>query len=577
MNSHCPSLLTPPAPIQPPANSAGLGVLLATSPIRVKLAQIIGDSQSVEYAIEWKGLDSQFRLERCALEQIEAAIFVNNPTPSDNPIEYVSPAYKRITGCGSTIIQGQFNWMLNGSNTDPPTISQLGNVTKERGGCSIELLNHCANGNAFWSSLSTTPFHDSTGGVAHFVGVQADIARRRSVEEQLRQSQKMETLGRLAGGIAHDFNNILTVILGNTELVLEEISPCNTQLVDWIREIGDAARRAADLTRQVLIFSRKQAVQTQSLSLNAVIINIHKLLCRIMGEDVSLVTKLQPDLGMIKADSGQLEQILMNLAVNGRDAMPGGGVLTIETANIELDSSRAACIPNVRPGAYVQLTVSDSGIGMAPEVLGRVFEPFFTTKLPGQGTGMGLATVFGIIKQSGGHVAVQSEPAKGTSFQIFLPRTVERTALPDAAEPVVKILRGRESILLIEDEPQVRHLAGQLLRNAGYTVLDAENGSQAILFAQQHLGPINLIVTDVIMPGMNGNEAAKALLKTRPQCKVLYISGYTHETIVKRGVLPKDAELLQKPFTQASLTNKVRELLDRRSVDSKRPRIDCAP
>ena len=384
----------------------------------------------------------------------------------------------------------------------------------------------------------------------------------KALQEQLRQSQKMEAIGSLAGGIAHDFNNLLTVIKGYSQLSLMELKE-GDPLKPNIEEVQKAADRAAGLTRQLLAFSRRQVMEMRVLDPNTLLRDLDKMLRRIIGEDIELVTQLADDLGTIKADPGQVEQVIMNLAVNARDAMTKGGKLTIETANVELDKTYARNHVAVEPGPYVMLSVSDTGVGMTPEVRDRVFEPFFTTKEKGKGTGLGLSTVYGIVKQSGGNIWVYSEPGKGTAFKIYLSRVDE--PLEEVGEKVVqKELTGRgETILVVEDEEEVRKLAVQILRRQGYTVLEASQGNEASHICEQHKGPIHLMVMDVVMPGMNGRELAKSLEPHHPEMKVLYMSGYTDDAIVHHGVLEKGLSFLQKPFTIDGLLRKVREVLDK--------------
>jgi len=382
-----------------------------------------------------------------------------------------------------------------------------------------------------------------------------------ALQDQLRQSQKMEAIGRLAGGIAHDFNNLLTVIKGYSQLSLVEIKEGDPLRGD-IEEIKNAADRAADLTRQLLAFSRRQIMEMKVLDLNDLLKNLDKMLRRVIGEDIELVTPLAEDLGRVKADPGQIEQVIMNLSVNARDAMPEGGKLTIETANVELDGAYARNHVAVTPGRYVMISVSDTGVGMAPEVRDRVFDPFFTTKEKGKGTGLGLSAVYGIVKQSDGNIWVYSEPGKGTAFKIYLPRVDE--PLEEAGEVVVqKEIVGRgETILVVEDEEEVRKLAVQILRRQGYTVLEASQGNETSHICEQHKGAIHLMVMDVVMPGMNGRELAKSLEPHHPEMQVLYMSGYTDNAIVHHGILEKGLNFIQKPFTLEGLLRKVREVLD---------------
>lgn len=415
------------------------------------------------------------------------------------------------------------------------------------------------DGRVTWVSTTKVPLRDACGAVVGILGVSRDITERKTLEEQLRASQKMEAIGRLAGGIAHDFNNLLGVILGYGEMVLkrlEEGSPL--QAKQW--EVLKAAHRATSLTRQLLAFSRKQVLQPRVLDLNDVVSDMDTMLRRLIGEDVELRTRLDPGLGSVSADPGQLGQIIMNLAVNARDAMQRGGCLTIETANVELDAAYATHHPPTTPGRYVMLAVSDSGCGMDAEVRARIFEPFFTTKAPGKGTGLGLSTVYGIVKQSGGYVWVYSEPGFGTTFKIYLPRVDEEPTL--AAEAVVTATGGEETVLLVEDEAALRSAIHDMLETHGYTVLLAPDGAAALQIADDYEGPIDLLVTDVIMPGVSGREAAEAIMAARPNAKVLYVSGYTGEAISQSGGLQDGAAFLSKPFASSTLLRKCREVLE---------------
>ncbi len=423
------------------------------------------------------------------------------------------------------------------------------------------------DGSVIYTSVITAPA--VIDGRKCNIGFFTDITERKRAEEerealqdQLRQSQKMEAIGRLAGGIAHDFNNLLTVIKGYSQLSLMELKE-GDPLRPNIEEIQKAAERAAGLTRQLLAFSRRQILEMTVLNLNTILRDLDKMLHRIIGEDIELVTLLADDLGTVKADAGQIEQVVMNLAVNARDAMQKGGKLTIETGNVELDSAYAGKHVAVKPGPYVMLSVSDTGVGMTPEVRNRVFEPFFTTKEKGKGTGLGLSTVYGIVKQSGGNIWVYSEFGKGTAFKIYLPRVDEPPE--EAGEKVVqKEIAGRgETILVVEDEEKVRQLTVQILTKNGYTVLEASHGDEASHICEQHKGPIHLMVMDVVMPGMTGRELAKSLEPHHPEMKVLYMSGYTDNAIVHHGILEKGLSFLQKPFTLEGLLRKMREVLDK--------------
>ena len=390
-----------------------------------------------------------------------------------------------------------------------------------------------------------------------------DVTERRALEQQLQQSQKMEAVGRLAGGIAHDFNNLLMVISGYSEFLLDRLGP-DPALRGPAQEIAGASQRASSLTRQLLAFSRKQMLAPKILDLNEVVTENLKMLTRVIGEDIDLVMVPAAVLGSVRADAGQIDQVIMNLALNARDAMPSGGKLTIETSNVSLDEEYARFHAPLRPGDYVMLSISDTGLGMDSETQSHIFEPFFTTKGT-KGTGLGLSTVYGIIKQSGGYIWVSSESGKGTTFKIYLPRVAERAetlAQVVSSEEAVFTEPGTETILLAEDEANLRYLARQFLEKQGYQVIEAADGAVAMQIAVAHEGVIHLLLTDVIMPGMNGRELAQRISEIRPQTKVLYMSGYTENVIGHDGTLDAGVSLLQKPFTLRDLKSKVREVLD---------------
>jgi signal transduction histidine kinase/ActR/RegA family two-component response regulator len=393
----------------------------------------------------------------------------------------------------------------------------------------------------------------------------AENALRQS-EKQLWQSQKMEAVGRLAGGVAHDFNNLLTVIKGYTELMLEELKPSDPMRAE-MDEVQKAADRAATLTRQLLAFSRRQVLAPKVVNLNYLVEDMNKLLRRLLGEDIELCVRLADNLGSAKADPGQIEQVIMNLAVNARDAMPRGGKLTLETANIELDAAYSRQHAPVVPGSYVMLAITDTGSGIDAETLSHVFEPFFTTKEQGKGTGLGLSTVYGIVKQSGGYIWPYSEPGMGTSFKIYLPRVAEKAERAQARAQASSGLGGTETILLVEDEEGVRGLTRQILQRHGYTVLEAEHGQDALRLCERYSGPIHLLLSDVVLAAqMSGRELVQHLAPLRREMKVLYMSGYSDEAIVHHGVLEPGTAFLQKPFTTESLMRKLREVLDPKKI-----------
>jgi two-component system cell cycle sensor histidine kinase/response regulator CckA len=403
---------------------------------------------------------------------------------------------------------------------------------------------------------------EKTGQALKMVGVTQDITERRALAEQLRQSQRMEAIGRLAGGVAHDFNNLLTAIIGHSELLLSRLTS-RDPMCEELKEIATAGQRAAALTAQLLAFSRKQVLMPQVLDLNVLVADNGKMLRRLIGEDIELVTRLESGLGLALVDPGQMGQVIMNLAVNARDAMPKGGKLTIETANVELDEAYARKHVAVTPGRYVMLAVSDTGVGMDAQTQSRLFEPFFTTKEQGQGTGLGLSTVYGIVKQSGGNIWVYSELGQGSVFKIYLPRVEE---IADRSEEIKSVssqeLRGTETILLVEDEEAVRNLVRSILERGGYSVLQASNGMEAMELVSRHTGRVHLLLTDVVVPKMSGRELAERVTASRPETRVLYMSGYTDNAIVHHGVLDAGLAFLQKPFRPEALLSKVREVLD---------------
>lgn len=390
-----------------------------------------------------------------------------------------------------------------------------------------------------------------------------DVTARKRLEEQFRHAQKMEAVGRLAGGVAHDFNNLLTAILGHSELLLGDMSPVDPRRED-LTEIVQAAERAAGLTRQLLAFSRQQVLEPQLLDLNAIVTQLSKMMHRLLGEDIDLSLALTPELGRIKADPGQIEQVLVNLAVNSRDAMPDGGKLTIETWEQEVDQDQAHAEQPIPPGRYVMMGITDNGAGMDEETRRRLFEPFFTTKEAGKGTGLGLSTVYGIVTQSGGYVWVYSEPGRGTTFKIYLPLAGESDAptatITPAPEPVVT--SGWETILLVEDEAAVRKLAAEVLERQGYHVIVAGRATEARAALEQLDGPLHLLITDIVMPDLRGPDLAEIVRAARPECKVLYMSGYAPEAVVRHGAIQSGRTFIGKPFSPAVFVRKVRAVLD---------------
>jgi PAS domain S-box-containing protein len=418
------------------------------------------------------------------------------------------------------------------------------------------------DGQVKWIRGTSIPTEPAEDGGRIWNGILLDVTDRKLLEERFLQAQKMESIGRLAGGVAHDFNNLLTGIVGYADLAslkLPEPHPAQSDL----RTIREVSGRAASLVERLLAFARQQIIEPKVLSLNDLILRTDHLLRRVIGEDVELVTLPATELWNVRLDPGQFEQVLLNLAVNARDAMPQGGKLTIETSNASIEEETARQAFGMPPGDYVLLAVRDTGTGIPPEAMQHLFEPFFTTKGPGKGTGLGLATCWGIVRQNGGHIRVYSESNRGASFLIYLPRVDEPAESSPPAEPPPGPVRGDETLLVVEDEPMVRSIAVQALRAQGYKVLEAENGAEALRVAAAHGGPLDLLITDVVMPQVGGRELAERLRAERPELRVLYMSGYTDSAIVRHGVLEEGIAFLQKPFTAPALARKAREVLDR--------------
>ncbi len=425
-------------------------------------------------------------------------------------------------------------------------------------GIGIDLSGRRRDGREFPVEVSLSYVETSEGLFA--IAFVSDISQRKQLEEQLMHAQKMEAVGRLAGGVAHDFNNMLTVITGYNRMILDELSPLDP-LRGYAEEILKAADRAGAITNQLLAFSRRQIMQPRVINLNTLIQQTDKMLRRLIGEDIELMLGLNSDVGNIRADPGHVEQAIVNLAVNARDAMPTGGRLTIETANVHLDENYVRTHLGVTPGDFVMVAVSDNGHGMDAETRRRIFEPFFTTKEKGRGTGLGLATVYGSVKQTGGDIWVYSEPGKGTTFKLYFPRVAEAVSEEGTAGPEQPTTSVGETILVVEDEKAVRELTVRILQQLGYRVLTASGGDEALKISHAHTGRIALLLTDVVMPGMSGRQLADALTITRPDIKVLYLSGYTENTVVHHGVLNAGVEFLPKPFSREVLAKKLRELL----------------
>ncbi len=494
---------------------------------------------------------------RTLIEGVRDVIFSLGP---DGTIASLNPAFETTLGWPREEWLGKPLEQLVHPDDVPLALELLGGVIRSEPHGVRLLRVRTRKGDYRVGEFSATPqFRD--GKLVGVFGTARDVTERMSLEQQLRQAQKMEAVGRLAGGVAHDFNNILTAITGYADLLLDDLGAADARRED-VAEIRKAADRAAGLTRQLLAFSRQQVMQAKVIDLNSLVSETENMLGRLLGEDVELATRLASDLAPVRADPGQIEQVIMNLAVNARDAMPQGGKLTIETANVDLDASYAHEHFPVRPGPYVMLAVGDTGTGMDEATQAHLFEPFFTTKEKGKGTGLGLATVYGIVKQSGGYVWVYTELGHGTTFKIYLPRVMESLAPRSSEARQAPTIGGSETVLIAEDEAAVRAVARQALERQGYTVLEAPSAEAALDLAQRHSGPLHLLLTDVVMPGMSGRALASRLVELRPELRVIYMSGYTDEAITRHGMLEPGLTYVQKPFTPDALARKVREVLD---------------
>jgi PAS domain S-box-containing protein len=493
-----------------------------------------------------------------AIRAVSQGIVITDPARPDNPVVYASPGFERMTGYSAAEVLGRNCRFLQGPDTDPAAVARVRRAVAEGRGCEVELLNYRKDGSAFWCDLHVTPVRDGDR-LTHFVGVQVDVTERRRQEELARQAQKMEAIGRLAGGVAHDFNNLLTVINGYADLVLGMLPAGEAR--DMVAEMARSGGKAATLTRQLLAFGRKTVLAPRTIDLNETVREMGAMLRRLLGADIELSVRTGSSVGPVHADPSHLEQVVLNLALNARDAMPGGGRLTIETREVDLEESFAVPRAGADPGRYVLLAVSDTGCGMTEEVRRHAFEPFFTTKPVGRGTGLGLATVYGIVRQGGGHVEVASEPGVGTTFKVYLPRADEDTT-PMPAPARFAAMRGTETVLLVEDDVSVRAWCARVLRAGGYEVLEAGDGGEALRVRVGFSGTVHLLVTDLVMPGLGGRPLAERIVALYPGTKVLYLSGYTDDAAVRQEFLRDQANFLQKPFPPAALARKVREVLD---------------
>ena len=492
-----------------------------------------------------------------AIEQAAEAVLITDTT---GKIEYVNPAFTRVTGYSRDEALGQNPRILKSGAHDQAYYQQLWATILEGKTWQGELINRRRDGSLYTELTTIALVRNQAGEGTHFIATKQDISARKQLELQFLQAQKLEAVGRLAGGVAHDFNNLLTIINGYAQLIADR-SSVDEHHRGMLEEILRAGERATALTRQLLAFSRRQVMEPRVLDLNKVLVDIEKMLRRLIGEDVEMVATLSPGLWFVRVDPGQVEQVIMNLAVNARDAMPEGGKFLIETSNIEIDAEEASRHENFMPGQYVMVAVSDTGCGMDTETQTHIFEPFFTTKEKGRGTGLGLATVYGIVRQSGGFIWVYSEPGAGSTFKLYFPRVEETAPTPEPAKIRIKELSGSETVLVVEDEKGVRSLVCHTLTEHGYTVLEAAGAEQALKISEEYPKPIHLLLTDVVMPQTGGKELANRLFTLHPETRQLYMSGYTDDAIVRYGILQGNTPFLQKPFGPSDLLKKVREVL----------------
>ncbi len=517
------------------------------------VVRMIGTSQNITAR---KQAESELRKQAHIVDTISDAVIVTNV---DGDVIDWNPAAERIFGYTKAEIIGRPLQLLSAAEDVPELARQLSEAYKQHGRWAGELPYLRKDGSYGVADVIVAVQRDANGRASSIISVSRDVTERKRLEAQLQQAQKMEAVGRLAGGIAHDFNNMLTAVKAYSEFLLEDLDHADARRTD-VQEIAKAADRAASLTRQLLAFSRKQVLQPRPLDLNEVVEGMEKMLSRLIGEDLHIVTRLDPDLKLVEADPSQIEQVIMNLAVNARDAMPDGGVLTIETRNVLLDHVDPAW--GIEPGAHATLAITDTGVGMDAQIRAQIFEPFFTTKPVGKGTGLGLSTVYGIIKQSGGHVSVYSEPGQGSTFKVYLPHVETSAAGPVLGPAMSRLPRGSETIVLVDDDEGVRAVARRILQRAGYTVLSAPDGVEALRLIGDSSAAVHLLVTDVVMPGLGGRDLVARVRDTHPDLRVLFVSGYTEEGVRRHGVLDTESAFLEKPFTAERLSQKVREILD---------------
>lgn len=508
------------------------------------------------------------RLARAVTQSHEAMMI----TDVTGRILYVNPAFERITGYSAQETLGRNPRILKSAEHDAAFYEKMWAMLRSGRVWKGRIINRRKDGTLFHADEVITPIRNEEGEIVNYVAVCRDITRELRLEQQLLQAVKLESVGRLAGGIAHDFNNLLTTILGFAQLIMDMSDP-KSPIHNEAREILHAAERGAELTRQLLTLAKSRLTQIRPLDINGVVRQIHQLLRRTLSEDIELVTVLGEDIGSVRANETLLEQVLINLAVNARDAMPGGGKLTIQTSAVELDEEFCNQRIGVEPGRYVRLRVSDTGQGIPPDILAHVFEPFYTTKESGRGSGLGLTTVYSIVKQLSGYIEIQSEPERGTAVDVYLPVVSEE---PEAQVEIVEscrsLPRGNETVLVVEDEDTVRHLTVRMLRSLGYHVLEARNGTEAIVIARQYRKPVHLVISDVVMPHMGGYELVRKLREIRSDFRVMYVSGFTDRPVPAVPGISQNIPLLEKPYTRETLAHVIRTVLDApRDAESDKP------
>jgi PAS domain S-box-containing protein len=538
-------------------DGAEFPISLGTSVVRDEQGTMVGLLGVARDISEQREGERRLRLQEAALAATVDAVMI---TDRDGTIEWVNPAFTRLTGYSPEEATGRKPQFLKSGAQTPAFYKHLWETLLEGRVWYGELSNRRKDGSLYTEEMTITPVTDETGDIAHFAAIKRDISERIALENRLHGARRMEALGQLAGGVAHDFNNLLGVIRGHGELLAAQLDDVDPRR-EKVEEILGASERAAKLTRQLLAFGRRQVLEPRVVDLNAVVAEVEKLVRRLVGDTVEVIVSPGANLGRVRVDPTQIDRVLLNLAANARDAMPQGGRLTVETSNVEVGEAECHTRAGAQPGQFVRLRVRDAGIGMDEATRSRIFEPFFTTKEVGQGTGLGLATVYGIVKQSGGYVWVDSAPGEGSSFEIHLPR-VEEELEPRATAPPPPAVRTPARILLVEDEASLRGIAKDLLEASGYTVVAAANGAEALALAEHHAtGPIQLLLTDVVMPGMSGPALARQVRVRWPDVDVVYMSGYSYEAVEKEGLLEPGTRLLAKPFSLNTLVRSVEEAL----------------